>query len=132
MDTQGNVLGRHKGIIHYTVGQRKGLGIAFGEPRFVLRINPADNTVTLGTAKELMKSRVNVCDVNYMSVPEITGPVRAAGKLRYSQEAALCTLMPDGNGGIIAEFDEPMRAATPGQSAVFYVDDSILCGGIIV
>ena len=132
VDTQGNVLGRHKGIIHYTVGQRKGLGIAFGEPRFVLRINPADNTVTLGTAKELMKSRVNVCDVDYMAVPEITGPVRAAGKLRYSQEAALCTLMPDGNGGIIAEFDEPMRAATPGQSAVFYVDDSILCGGIIV
>ena len=83
VDTQGNVLGRHKGIIHYTVGQRKGLGIAFGEPRFVLRINPADNTVTLGTAKELMKSRVNVCDVNYMAVPEITGPVRAAGKLRY-------------------------------------------------
>ena len=83
VDTHGNVLGRHKGIIHYTVGQRKGLGIAFGEPRFVRRINPADNTVTLGTAKELMKSRVNVCDVNYMAVPEITGPVRAAGKLRY-------------------------------------------------
>lgn len=131
VDLEGNVLGKHKGITHYTVGQRKGLGIAFGEPRFVLRINPADNTVVLGTAEELMVRTVNICDVNYMAVENISEPVRAMGKLRYSQTEAPCTILPDGKGGIVAEFDQPMRAATPGQSAVFYNDDCILCGGII-
>ena len=131
VDTAGNILGKHKGITHYTVGQRKGLGIAFGEPRFVLRINPSDNTVVLGTAEELMVKRVDICDVNYMAVDNITEPVRAMGKLRYSQTEAPCIVLPGGKGGITAEFDAPMRAVTPGQSAVFYKEDCILCGGII-
>lgn len=130
VDTDGNVLGQHRGITHYTVGQRKGLGIAFGEPRFVLRINPADNTVVLGTADELMARRVRIVDVNYMACTELTGEVRVTGKLRYSQKESTCTIRPSGNG-IIAEFDEPQRAATPGQAAVFYENDCVLCGGVI-
>lgn len=129
-DNDGNILGQHKGIAHYTVGQRKGLGIAFGEPRFVLRIDPMENTVVLGTAKELMVSRVNVFAVNYMSCPGLEGERRATGKLRYSQREASCVIRPTENG-IVAEFDEPQRAATPGQAAVFYDGDCILCGGVI-
>ena len=131
VDTNGRVLGRHKGITHYTVGQRKGLGIAFGEPKFVIKINPSDNTVVLGSAQDLMVREVTVSDVNYMSVDGISEPVRVMGKLRYSQKEAPCTIMPGPYGGIMAQFDEPMRAATPGQSAVFYKDDCIMCGGII-
>lgn len=132
VDMQGNVLGTHKGITHYTVGQRKGLGIAFGEPRFVVRINPAENKVVLGTAEELMTKSARIADVNYMAVAEITEPIRVKGKLRYSQKAADCIIKPDGQSGLIAEFDEPMRAATPGQAGVFYKDDCILCGGVIM
>ncbi len=130
VDSRGNVLGRHNGITHYTVGQRKGLGIAFGEPRFVLRINPVENTVVLGTAEELTARRVRVADVNYMACAGLAGETRAAGRLRYSQKEAPCTLRPEGNG-LVAEFDEPQRAATPGQAAVFYDGDCILCGGVI-
>lgn len=129
-DTDGNILGHHKGISHYTVGQRKGLGVAFGEPRFVLRINPDENTVVLGTADELMTSRVLVLKVNYMSCTSLESERRVTGKLRYSQKDAYCVIRPSKNG-IIAEFDEPQRAATPGQAAVFYDGGCILCGGVI-
>ena len=132
VDVQGNVLGRHKGILHYTVGQRKGLGIAFGEPKFVIAIRPSTNEVLLGSKEDLMVREVILSDVNYMSVEDITGPVRATGKLRYSQKDSPCTLMKDEQGNLKAVFDEPMRAATPGQAGVFYQDDCILCGGIIL
>lgn len=130
VDSDGNVLGQHKGISHYTVGQRKGLGIAFGEPRFVLRINPKENTVVLGTKEELMVRRVYVSDVNYMALAGLSGELRVTGKLRYSQKESPCTIRP-GKDGILAEFDEPQRAATPGQAAVFYDSGCILCGGVI-
>ncbi|MCM1309238.1 MAG: tRNA 2-thiouridine(34) synthase MnmA, partial [Butyrivibrio sp.] len=130
VDSDGNILGQHRGIAHYTVGQRKGLGIAFGEPRFVLRINPRENTVVLGTKEELTASRVYVSDVNYMACGGLSGAVRVTGKLRYSQKEAPCTIRPQ-NDGILAEFDEPQRAATPGQAAVFYDNGCILCGGVI-
>ena len=131
IDKNGNVLGQHKGITHYTVGQRKGLGIAFGKPMFVTAINPADNTVTLGTGDDLMVRKVKVSDVNFMSVEKIQGSVRAMGKLRYSQTETPCTITQVSDSEVVAEFDEPMRAATPGQSAVFYDNGCIVCGGII-
>lgn len=131
VDTKGNVLGRHLGITHYTIGQRKGLGIAFGEPRFVLRIDPARNEVVLGTNEELMCREVRITDINFMSIPAIEGEIRAQGKLRYSQQLANCTIRMDGIDQIVATFDEPMRAPTPGQAGVFYIDDCIACGGII-
>ena len=132
VDMAGNILGEHKGITHYTVGQRKGLGIAFGEPKFVIKINPVTNEVVLGGKEDLMVTEVLVQDVNYMAVEDITEAVRVTGKLRYSQVDSPCTLMKDEEGRLKAVFDEPMRAATPGQSAVFYKDDCILCGGTII
>ena len=132
VDREGNILGQHNGILHYTVGQRKGLGIAFGEPRFVTGIRYEDNEVVLGSLEDLMVTKVILTDVNYMAVEDITGPVRAEGKLRYSQKVSPCTLQKDELGRLTAVFDEPMRAATPGQAGVFYKNDCILCGGILV
>ncbi len=132
VDMEGNFLGQHNGITHYTVGQRKGLGIAFGEPKFVIGIRPASNEVVLGSREELMIKEVLLDDVNYMAVEDINEPVRATGRLRYSQKDMPCTLYKDDNGMLHAVFDEPMRAATPGQAGVFYKDDCILCGGVII
>ena len=132
VDMDGNVLGEHKGIIHYTVGQRKGLGIAFGEPKFVVGINPDTNEVVLGSKEDLMVTKVRLKDVNFMAVPDIDKSIRATGKLRYSQKDTSCVIMKDESGVVTALFDEPMRAATPGQSAVFYTDNCILCGGTII
>ncbi len=131
VDMNGSILGTHSGITHYTVGQRKGLGIAFGEPKFVVGIRPESNEVVLGSKEDLMIREVLMEDVNYMAVEDITEPVRAAGKLRYSQKDVPCTLYKEGSR-LRAVFDEPMRAATPGQAGVFYRDDCILCGGTII
>ena len=130
-DKYGNILGEHKGIIHYTVGQRKGLGIAFGEPKFVIGIDSEKNTVILGSREDLMVREVHVSDVNFMAVSGFSGELRVTGKLRYSQKEAPCTIVQTSDDTVTAVFDEPMRAATPGQSAVFYDEDHILCGGII-
>lgn len=132
VDTEGTILGKHNGITHYTVGQRKGLGIAFGEPKFVIGIRPETNEVVLGSREDLMIKEVLLNDVNYMAVADINGPVRATGRLRYSQKDMPCTLYKDADGMLRAVFDEPMRAATPGQAGVFYSDDCILCGGVII
>ncbi len=132
VDKNGKILGEHKGILHYTVGQRKGLGIAFGEPKFVTEIRPATNEVVLGNQEDLMIKEVTLTDVNYMSVEGITSSLRVTGKLRYSQKDTPCTLIKEADGRLKAIFDEPMRAATPGQAGVFYYDDCIICGGTII
>lgn len=132
VDTKGNILGQHTGIIHYTVGQRKGLGIAFGEPRYVIRLNVKDNEVVLGTLEELMSKEIYIRDVNYMALPNITEPLKVTGKVRYSAKDVPCTVFPEKDGRVKAVFDEPVRAATPGQAAVFYLGDNIVCGGSII
>ena len=132
VDINGNILGEHKGILRYTVGQRKGLGIAFGEPKFVVAIRPATNEVVLGNQDDLMVKEVTLTDVNYMSVEDITSPIRVTGKLRYSQKDTPCTLTKEADGSIKAIFDELMRAPTPGQAGVFYRDNCIICGGTII
>jgi tRNA-specific 2-thiouridylase len=132
VDSRGNVLGTHTGIIHYTIGQRKGLGIAFGEPKYVIRLNPDTNEVVLGDHDELMTYEVYVDRVNYMSVESITEPTRVTGKIRYAAKDTPCTIYPEENGRIKAVFDEAVRAVTPGQAAVFYDGNNIICGGIII
>lgn len=132
VDMNGKILGEHKGILHYTVGQRKGLGIAFGEPKFVVTIRPDTNEIVLGNQEELMTSEVLLKDVNYMSVEDITSSIRVTGKLRYSQKDTPCTLTKESDGILKAVFDEPMRAPTPGQAGVFYQDNCIICGGTII
>lgn len=127
LDTAGNVLGRHKGVSGYTIGQRKGLGIASEKPYYVIRKDAASNTVVLGREEELYTRRVQVVDPNFIAFDRLDAPLRATAKLRYSQKDSPCTVFPEENGFTL-EFDEPQRAVTPGQSAVLY-DGSVVLGG---
>ena len=127
----GKVLGQHKGIIHYTVGQRKGLGIAFGEPVFVIKTDPESNTVVLGKNDDLFYSHVKVCGVNWISGEAPGKPVNVQAKLRYRQQSAPALLVPDGEDKAELIFVQPQRAPAPGQAAVFYDGDEVLGGGTI-
>jgi tRNA-specific 2-thiouridylase len=131
VDMEGKVLGEHKGIINYTIGQRKGLGLAMGHPVFVCAICPENNTVVIGENEDLMKRDVMVEDFNWISgeVPE--GPVRCTAKTRYRMKDQPAVIYPLDGGGAKIIFDEPQRAITRGQSAVAYDGDIVLGGGII-
>lgn len=131
IDSNGNVLGQHRGIIHYTVGQRKGLGIAFKEPMYVLRICPEDNTIVLGKNSELFSTRVDVRDFNWISGKAPTEPLRCKVKIRYRQKEQWATVTPKGDTAVRIDFDEANRAVTPGQAAVLYDGDTVLGGGEI-
>ncbi|MBP5654568.1 MAG: tRNA 2-thiouridine(34) synthase MnmA [Clostridiales bacterium] len=134
VDTEGNILGYHKGIINYTVGQRRGLGIALGERQYVTRIDPVNNVVVIGDDKDLFKREVICRSLNFMGIgdiPEGTG-IRLCGKIRYHHPASPCTVTRTGEDEITAVFDEPVRAPAPGQSAVFYEGDLVALGGVIV
>ena len=130
--SDGTVVGKHKGIIHYTVGQRKGLGIALGHPVFVLEIRPETNEVVLGSNEESLTRKVIANRVNFMAVDDITEPMRAWAKIRYNHKGAWCTVEKTGEDEITAVFDEPVRAVTPGQALVLYRDKYVLGGGTIV
>lgn len=132
IDRQGKVLGDHPGIIHYTVGQRKGLGVTFGKPMYVLAKDAARHTVTLGENQELFSRRVLVNRLCWMYLPGIQGPVRVNAKLRYNMKEQPCTVIPHGEDRVVLEFDTPQRAAAPGQSAVFYLGNKVAGGGVIV
>ena len=131
IDVRGNVLGRHRGIINYTVGQRKGLGIAFGEPMYVLRIDAEHNTVVLGKNEDLFLRGALLRDVSWVLGRAPEGQIRCSAKIRYKAPEAPATVTPLQDGGARLVFDEPQRAVTPGQAAVFYDGDEVLGGGII-
>ena len=126
VNLEGKVLGRHKGLWHYTIGQRKGLGIALGQPAFVVELRPQTNEVVLGTNEDVFAREMLVEDINYVAVAEGEGPVRLDAQIRYAHRPAPGTL----NGNIFT-FDEPQRAITPGQGAVFYRDNYIYAGGVV-
>ncbi|HIZ55327.1 MAG TPA: tRNA 2-thiouridine(34) synthase MnmA [Firmicutes bacterium] len=130
LDTEGNRLGRHSGIWHYTVGQRKGLGVTFGKPMFVQRIVPAANQVILAENQQLFTEELWLQHLCWAlpAIPE--GPLEAAVKIRSTAQPVPAVLVPDGEG-LRVRFAEPQRAATPGQSAVFYRGDRVLGGGVI-
>ena len=131
VDEAGNVLGGHLGIGHYTIGQRKGLGMAFGRPMYVKQIDAIDGDIVLSEEAALFRHEMTVDDVNYMS-HEIKGEIHCYGKIRYSHKAAACVIRP-ADSGITATFETPQRAVTPGQSAVFYDGTGrIICGGTII
>ena len=127
--TTGEVIGRHEGITGFTVGQRKGLKISSPTPFYVLNIDPASHRVTVGADAELATRELRAGRVNWISIPELTGPMRVQIKIRHRHEPAWATLTPAANGEVRAEFDEPQRAVTPGQSAVFYDGDEVVGGG---
>lgn len=131
VNSKGEVLGRHTGLYNYTIGQRKGLGISYKVPLFVIGFNKDANEVIVGEESELYKSEVLVGDINLLLVDEIAEPMRVDVKTRYSSKVASATISMDG-GLIKVVFDEPQRAVTPGQSAVFYVGDIVLGGGKII
>ena len=131
VDASGRVLGAHGGVIRYTIGQRKGLGIALGKPRFVISKNAADNTVVLGDEQDLFYSRILLKDVNYQMFDKPQKELEVTAKLRYSQFESKAILIPTENGAVL-EFEKPQRAPAPGQTAVFYIDDALVGGGIIV
>ena len=129
---EGVILGEHKGIIHYTVGQRKGLGLALGYPAFVLEIKPETNEVVIGDAEASLTKSVRANRLNFMSVEDIKEPIRVWAKIRYNHKGAWCTVEKTGSDEILCLFDEPQRAVTPGQSVVLYDGDLVLGGGIII
>lgn len=131
IDTKGNILGKHKGIIHYTIGQRKGLGIAFGKPMFVVDIDPVKNTVILGDNEDIFKKGLIAKDFNLISIDDIKEPIRVTAKHRYSAKPSPATLSKIDEEHIKVVFDDPQRAITKGQSVVFYDNDVVIGGGII-
>lgn len=131
IDESGNVLGRHKGIIHYTVGQRRRLGISLGRRVFVKKINMTDNTVVLADDNDLLAKSMVVSNLNFMSEPELTGEKKVIAKIRYNHKGVPAVIRPGGNDLIECIFDEPVRAVTPGQAGVFYDEDVIFAGGCI-
>lgn len=131
VDEEGNIMGRHKGLIHYTIGQRKGLGIPSATPIFVKELRPEKNEVVLCKSESLFRRECAVANVNYMAEESLAEPVHAIGKVRYSHAGAPCMIYPQADGTLRIVFDESQRAMTPGQAAVFYRDDYVLCGGTI-
>jgi tRNA-specific 2-thiouridylase len=130
--SDGEVLGRHEGIFNFTVGQRKGLGVSSPTPLYVLQIDPASHRVTVGADEELATRSLRARDLNWISIPELRAPMRVRIKIRHRHEPAWATLEPAGADEVVAAFDEPQRAVTPGQSAVFYDGDEVVGGGWIV
>ena len=118
--SDGTVLGRHKGITHYTVGQRRGLGLALGYHAFVLEIRPETNEVVLGTNEEQMTDTVRANHLNFMAMEDLTEPLRVFTKIRYNHRGAWCTIEKSGEDEVLCTFEQPQRAVTPGQAVVFY------------
>jgi len=129
---QGEVVGRHKGIIHYTVGQRKGLGIALGKPVFIKEIDAADNRIYLAFDGGQYRDRILIKDCVFMMKSSISEPIRAQVKIRSAARAQDAVITPLEDGQVSVKFDAPVKAPAPGQSAVFYLNDGVLGGGFIV
>jgi tRNA-specific 2-thiouridylase len=132
VDTEGNVLGKHKGIIHYTVGQRKGLGIALGAPAYVKEIDPQSNRVVLCKNEELFTYELHADDFNWISGEAPEGEIECDACVRYRGvlKPAIAVALPDGR--VRVRFKEPQRAVTRGQAAVLYRGDEVLGGGTII
>lgn len=127
----GTVLGKHKGITHYTIGQRKGLGLSMGEPVFVSELRPKTNQVVVGEEPQVFKKEL-LCDhLNFMRMEDLKEPRRVWAKVRYAHKGQWCRIERQGRDLIRAEFEEPVRAITPGQAVVFYEGEYVLGGGII-
>ena len=131
IDAAGNVLGEHRGIIRYTIGQRKGLGIAMGRPIFVTKINPAANTVTLDDEPALFSRQLDAHGINLIALPKLDAPLRVTARARYGKMDAPATVFQTGEDTMHVEFDEPQRALTRGQSVGLYDGDVVVGGGII-
>ena len=131
VDLQGRILGSHKGIIRYTIGQRKGLGLAFPQPMYVCGVNVKDNTVTLCKESELFTKSLEAKDFNWIAFEQPSESIRVKAKIRYKHVEQWATTEVNSDGTIRIEFDEPQRAITPGQAVVLYDEDIVVGGGTI-
>ncbi len=131
VDPGGKIIGRHDGFISFTIGQRKGMGIAAPRPLYVISLDPTTNTVVAGPNEALFKSRLAVADLHWGAIAGIEAPTAAIVKIRSRHEGAPATLIPESDGMVVVEFAKPQRAITPGQAAVFYDGDVVLGGGQI-
>lgn len=132
IDTNGNILGKHNGIIRYTVGQRKGLGLTYSEPLYVCKINSENNTIMLGQDKDLYTCELTITNVNLISVPFIEAQQRLKVKIRYSHSEHWAMVTQINEDTLKIVFDKPQRAITKGQAAVLYDGDIVVGGGIII
>lgn len=132
INTAGEVIGKHKGLIHYTVGQRKGLGIAMGQPAFVLELRPETNEVVIGHSEEVFSDRLYANHLNFMAIEDLEGEMEVDAKIRYSHKGAKCTIKRTAEDEVLCIFEEPQRAITPGQAVVFYQGDYVVGGGTII
>ena len=132
VSTAGEVIGHHLGIHNFTVGQRKGLGLSSPTPLYVIQIDNASNKVTVGSESETTIRTLRARDLNWISIPSLDAPMRVKAKIRHRHDPAWATIEMSGDGEVLATFDEPQRAVTPGQSAVFYDGDEVVGGGWIV
>lgn len=130
-DKNGNIMGQHKGIAYYTIGQRKGLGITFGKPMFVTNIIPEENVVVLGESDEVFNDNLTVSSLNFIPFDTLEEKMEVTAKIRYAAKEAKAILIPEMQDMVKVIFNEPQRAITPGQSVVFYKDDMVVGGGII-
>ncbi len=129
---EGDIIAVHKGITHYTVGQRKGLNLAMGRPVFVTRICPDTNEVVIGENEDVFSTELFCHKINYMGIDDLPEPRKVTAKIRYGHKASPCTIEKAGADKIKCTFESPVRAITPGQAAVFYEDGCVLGGGTIL
>lgn len=132
VDLYGNILGRHKGIIHYTVGQRRGLGICAKEPLYVLQICKENNEVILGPRSQLEKKELYANQLNFMAIEDLEHPMQVMAKIRYNHPGAQAVIEKTGEDQIHCVFEQPQRGITPGQAVVFYQDEWVIGGGTIL
>ncbi|MBQ6569764.1 MAG: tRNA 2-thiouridine(34) synthase MnmA [Clostridia bacterium] len=131
VDSSGNIVGKHRGALRYTIGQRRGLGIPAEKPLYVLGKNMTDNTVVVGYGEALYNTALYADDINWLSIPPIKNPIRCKAKIRYRQQEQPATVYPLGENCIKVVFDQPQRAITAGQAVVLYDGDTVLGGGTI-
>lgn len=132
LDQTGREVGRHRGAVRYTLGQRKGLGLAMGAPVYVCGKNMKENTVTVGPEEALYTRSIHAADMNWIPFDVPEAPLRVTAKTRYRQREQTATAYPEENGGVRVEFDQPQRAVTPGQALVLYDGELVVGGGTIV
>ena len=132
VDIHNNIIGTHKGIIHYTVGQRKGLGLSMGKPVFVVAIRPETNEVVIGDDTDVFSNKLYANNINFMGIENISNPIKVQAKVRYSHKGSNCLVRMINDDTLECRFDEPVRAITPGQAIVLYDGDICLGGGTIL
>lgn len=132
LDQNGNIVGRHNGAVGYTIGQRKGLGLAMGKPVYVCHKDMERNTVTIGANEDLFKTTLRANNWNWISLPQLKEPIRVTAKIRYRHNEQPATVYPEADGSARVEFDEPQRAITTGQAVVLYDGDLVIGSGTII